>query len=619
MENQECLTHPEGRIRKRLMLYFGVFSLGAAVFFEAWSYNSFKNGFHMDDVVAIQKNLDVVNPGYTNWASFLRHDFWGLDMFSGEWTHKSFRPITTLTYRWNWLLSGLDTSGYHLVNILLHALVSCQMVFVGETVMGLSFEESGMAGMLFAVHPVHTESVLYLVGRADILCGVFMLFGLLLYGKTFTLTSYVCVIVSGLAKEIGFMSFPIMLTMDLISSARRKGVVSLITLLVGTLSMIARHWYTDGTLLKMSPQDNPIAFEEDTVGRIFSYAVVHAEYVRLLIYPMFLCYDYSMNTIPLVCDCFDLRLLAPLAAYLGTCTLITEILQYRLKAGIMGFSIFIFAFIPMSNLLFPVGTVVGERLLYIPSMGFIFLLVLILPRRPLVMIAIIWSLRTIIRIDNWKTANHLTLVDGALNPRSAKTMYNLGVHYFTKQDYERAFHALSLSIEADDLKRDGIAFWRLGQIELMRGNIDSAENLLVSATHKHGAKLMVREEEIFHDAGLACFHNKKVKYAKYLLSAALTLNRVFPKALNNMSCLLASEGDFETALSLLLEASELKPKNVIYSGNVWIVAILANKPDLAEWGRNRTLNTQNSFLPGPTCIWEFKPAEGGPGDTATMD
>ena len=54
--------------------------------FRAFSYNSWIYGYHMDDVIAIHKNADVI--GNTSWYDFMRNDFWGLPMFIGEWTHK---------------------------------------------------------------------------------------------------------------------------------------------------------------------------------------------------------------------------------------------------------------------------------------------------------------------------------------------------------------------------------------------------------------------------------------------------------------------------------------------------------------------------------------------------
>ena len=625
----------------------GMFAISLLFYSQSLQFNSFRNGFHMDDVVAIQKNLDVVNPGYTDWVTFLRHDFWGLDMFSGEWTHKSFRPITTLSYRWNWLMSGLDTGAYHISNVVMHSAVCALLVLTCSQVMRMSTSTSFLTGALFAVHPVHTESVLYLVGRADILCAIFMLAAIIVYHRSGSPRAAACayslVILAGLAKELGFMTFPVLIVMDWIKSAKNGPRRSLCTAAACVICMYVRHWYTDGTYLKMSPQDNPISFEEDSLKRRLSYMVVHGEYARLLVYPLFLCYDYSLNTIPIVASLADMRLLSPAATYLAFTHLIWHIAvavrcsttnkstrysttatarESRTQSIIIATALFVFSFLPMSNIAFPVGTVVGERLMYIPSIGFVIALVQLWPRHRLIWLVGVWSLwavRTVYRVDDWKTASNLTLVDGYRNIRSAKTQYNLGVQYFTKQKYNEAYSAFVRSFESDELRRDGIAYWRAGQAELLRGNLVNAENLLTAATTKYGAKLMVREEEIFHDAGLACFHNGHVEEARYYLTSALTLNRRFPKALNNMGCFLVSQGDAEAGLRLLIEASEIKGKNVIYSGNVWIVASSMGRDDTAQWAKNVTLTVQPSFEPNKHCVWEFKPAEGGPGDTADKD
>ena len=624
MNTNSSLVHSRNHNGTALFI---VFLASIAVYYQGVLFNSFRNGFHMDDVVAIQKNFDVINPDWTDWSSFIRHDFWGLDMFSGEWTHKSFRPVTTLSYRINWLISGLDTSSFHISNILLHAAVSALIVLFCIECLGWSSADAFVLGILFAYHPVHTESVLYLVGRADILCAFFMLCGIIVYPRN-VIVSYCLIILAGLSKELGLMTFPLLIILDGIKvlesrSKRNDGIRLFKTFIVCVGSLVLRHWYTDGTYLKMSPQDNPVAFEDDDLGRRISYTIIHGEYARLLVYPNFLCYDYSLNTIPVACWIDDLRLLSPLASYLAFFSLTFVALQQRSRTLIIGTSLFLFSFIPMSNVLFPVGTVVGERLLYIPSIGFLIVFSVMIPekaRRPVLLcLAVAYGVRTVLRVDDWKSSNNLTRVDGAVNPKSSKTLYNLGVQYFTKQRYDEAVDAFRRSFESDELRRDGVAYWRAGQAELLRGNIHNAERLLVAATHKYGAKLMVREEEIFHDAGVALYQTQKIEEARYHLSAALQLNRRFPKALNNMGCLLVAHGDPSTGLNLIQEASKLKPRNVIYSGNVWIVASTFGLSTLAESAKNQTLFIQRSFVPAKYCVWEFKPAEGGPTDSAMND
>lgn len=86
-----------------------------------------------------------------------------------------------------------------------------------------------------------------------------------------------------------------------------------------------------------------------------------------------------------------------------------------------------------------------------------------------------------------------------------------------------------------------------------------------------------------------------------------------------MGCLLVSTGKLTKGLGLIREASSLKSENVIYSGNVWIVANIIGNPELAEDAKNHKLAIQPSFVPATHCVWEFKPAEGDPLDSAMND
>lgn len=84
-----------------------------------------------------------------------------------------------LTYRWNHWISGYSPWSYHLVNVMLHVLVTGLMYQLGKLL--LSRTAAGFASVLFAVHPIHTEAVASVVGRADLLAGVFLLLSVISY------------------------------------------------------------------------------------------------------------------------------------------------------------------------------------------------------------------------------------------------------------------------------------------------------------------------------------------------------------------------------------------------------------------------------------------------------
>ena len=86
-----------------------------------------------------------------------------------------------LFLRLNYLLHELEPWGYHLVNILLHALVSILYYKVSLAFVSHNVKVAKICSYLFAVHPVHTEAVTGVVGRAELLSSVFFLLTILTY------------------------------------------------------------------------------------------------------------------------------------------------------------------------------------------------------------------------------------------------------------------------------------------------------------------------------------------------------------------------------------------------------------------------------------------------------
>lgn len=108
-----------------------------------------------DDRAAIEENPDLRHD--SPWTNLLWHDFWGDDLQFYK-SHKSYRPISVATFKLNYHLHELEPMGYHLVNIILNGVVSYLYVHL----CGIVFRQpwpSFLAGLLFAVHPIHTESV----------------------------------------------------------------------------------------------------------------------------------------------------------------------------------------------------------------------------------------------------------------------------------------------------------------------------------------------------------------------------------------------------------------------------------------------------------------------------
>lgn len=89
-------------------------------------------------------------------------------------------PLTLFTFQINYLLSGLHTELYHITNILLHAFNAFFVVLLLEKLLKQKLL-SIAGGLLFLVHPLHTEAVVWLAGRKDLLSTFFVLLSLLFY------------------------------------------------------------------------------------------------------------------------------------------------------------------------------------------------------------------------------------------------------------------------------------------------------------------------------------------------------------------------------------------------------------------------------------------------------
>src|SRR5207237_6057979 len=117
-----------------------------------------------------------------------------------------YRPVTTLTFAVDHALHGVRPLGYHLLNVLLHAAVAVLAAVVGRRVTGdgaIAF----VTALLFATHPVHTEAVTSVVGRAEVLAALFGLAAWLVIDRRASLgrdlAAALLLLLSALSKESG--------------------------------------------------------------------------------------------------------------------------------------------------------------------------------------------------------------------------------------------------------------------------------------------------------------------------------------------------------------------------------------------------------------------------------
>ncbi|ETW10483.1 hypothetical protein, variant 1 [Aphanomyces invadans] len=436
------------------MTRWSVAAVGAAAMI-AYSNTTFSH-FAWDDRGAILTNMDV-RTDVTPIQSILYHDFWGMNLTSPH-SHKSFRPVTVASFRLNYAIHGLHPHGYHLVNVLLHGVVSMLVVRTGQALCVDNSETMAplFGGLLFAVHPIHCDSVASVVGRSDILCAVFSLLALLSYHQgllcrhqskrrqhTWTLFAVASICLATLAKESGFAMFAVLVAMEYtkhcgVGALRRSGGV----MAAGAAFFAWRVWMNGPSMMyQWSIYENEFAHLPSTTAKALSYAHVHSLYLWKLFWPRHLCYDYGWKTIDAVTSVNDVRNFGSAVAYVCvlTCVIVSAAHRQTSPVFVM-LALGICPFVPASHVLFPVGTIVAERLLYLPSVGFCLVVgwvvdiamqaanpaakVHVLSLVGLVLIAA--TMRTATRNLDWY--DEATLFQSALHvaPTSVKVLSNLG-------------------------------------------------------------------------------------------------------------------------------------------------------------------------------------------------
>uniref|UniRef100_A0A4W3GGV8 dolichyl-phosphate-mannose--protein mannosyltransferase n=1 Tax=Callorhinchus milii TaxID=7868 RepID=A0A4W3GGV8_CALMI len=304
---------------------------------------------------AIKANQDLLPE--TPWTNIFYNDFWGT-LLTHSGSHKSFRPLCTLSFRLNSAFGGLDPWSYHLVNVLLHSAVTGLFTNFSRILFGEGYW-TFIAGLLFAAHPIHTEAVAGIVGRADVGAGLFFLLSLMCYIKhcgsrgrslrswAWLLGSFTCAAFSMLWKEQGVTVLAVSAVYDvfinrrlkvyqLISMIYKRQVTSLL-LRVGLLAawgatlLGLRLYWMGNKPPSFSKSDNPAADADSLLTRTFTFHYLPALNVWLLLCPDTLSFDWSMDAVPLISSVGDWRNLHTLLFIVGLLLLISTSLKVAPK------------------------------------------------------------------------------------------------------------------------------------------------------------------------------------------------------------------------------------------------------------------------------------------------
>jgi tetratricopeptide (TPR) repeat protein len=158
-----------------------VFVLGVIVLFT-YANTVHNTGFALDNKFIILEDPRLRDATPNNIRLILHEDYWWPKAVSGL-----YRPLTTLSYLFNYhtLGNANHAAGYHWINFFLHW-ANTVLVYFAVLVLIERLWPAFFAAALFGTHPLATESVTNIIGRADLFATLFLLVGFLCYVKSTT-------------------------------------------------------------------------------------------------------------------------------------------------------------------------------------------------------------------------------------------------------------------------------------------------------------------------------------------------------------------------------------------------------------------------------------------------
>jgi len=217
--------------------------LVVAAFGALFYVNSFGNFFVWNDWTLIIENYLVKD--WSNLPEIFTSVFW--KPLVGE-PFRIYRPLVSLSFMADFSLWVLNPWGYHLTNVTLHVANSILTYFLMRVYV---FPATAlMASVLFAVHPIHTESVTYISGRGDLLMAFFLLSGVIVFLKSERYRSWPLYIASLplfflalLAKETAVIVPLLLIAADVSAylSFRRTDLVRLCSRQIGPFMVVGAY------------------------------------------------------------------------------------------------------------------------------------------------------------------------------------------------------------------------------------------------------------------------------------------------------------------------------------------------------------------------------------------
>ena len=480
----------------------------------------------------------------------------GISVANVAWafTHvhsENWHPLTTITHMLDCQLHGLQAGWHHFTNVLLHT-VAVVLLFVALQQMTGALWRCAFVSAVFAVHPLHVESVAWIAERKDVLSAVFFMLTVLAYLHYTRAPSIGRYLTVALVLALGLMSKPMLVTLPFVlllldfwplgrfEAHRSNTGRQVLQLVVEKIPLIALSAVS--SVVTFLAQRGAIGWTEQLPmsERVTNAFVAYVVYIRQMFWPAALAvfYPHPENRLPV----WELSL--ALIVLIGI-TAAAFVLRKNAPYFVTGWLWYLGMLVPVIGLLQVGWQGHADRYTYLPQIG--------------LYIAVTWALTALIR--SWRfqrtaLSAAALIVIGALSWRGW-----LQTSYW--RDSETLFtHALAVTSNND------VALNNLGIIFLDKGQLDDAISKLQAAidlrpenapAHDNLAKALLKKGQVAE---------AMVHYRKFL-----ELEPANVEARNTLGTALIQQGKLREAIDQWQEVLAIQPENGNAASNLaWVFA-----------------------------------------------
>jgi len=549
--------------------------------------NSLKGKFLWDD-----SNLIMENRYIRQWTTIPA--IFSKDIGAGaENQYHFYRPLQILTYLFDYTVWHMNPAGYHLGNILYHvsaALVLFWLIFLlfGDHLLAL------LTSLLFVTHPVHTEAVTYIAGRADPLSTLFILLAFVFYIKAqegrkaplilLAAFSYACAL---LARENSLIA-PVLLLLYHVAFRKKIRIPHFAAMTVLAILYIVLLFTLLAYLL------NYKAHSTTMFDRLPGFFAALVSYIRILILPFHLHMEYGGWPFSWAHPKVFLGLVVLLA-------LLFVIFREKAKRGLVFFSFawFLIVLVPVSNL-YPLNAFMAEHWLYLPSIGFFLIIAKAfsswLRRDSSKRIALagfigltaLWSVLTVRQNTTWLEPIPFFTRTLRYAPASSRTYNALGMAYNDLGQCETGASYLEKAVQLSDGAAVGDAVKAYNNLALVYNKL--GKNDQAAEIAKEAISRDATHAQAYNNLAISYVRMGKYEEAIEACKKALAQKPDYAKAYNTMAAALMNLGKYDESMAIYHKIIELTP-------------------EYPEAHNNLGLLLQRMGRPGDAIPWHVKAAE----------